>query len=280
MTDSRPYVGRFAPTPSGPLHFGSLVAAVGSWLDARVQAGQWHLRIDDLDGPRVVPGSIDSILKTLERFGLEWDGDVLYQSVRFQAYMEAVNALVKMQRTFPCACTRKQLAGHEIYPGTCKMAPNVDPRSLRFSVETGTVSWIDGGLGAMAMDLTTEVGDFVLRNAHGIYSYHLANVIDDMHLGITHVVRGADLAPFTAAHLHLQATLGGDVVRYHHLPLVLDERGRKLSKQTHAPSVDDQPTSETLQAVFAHLGMPQVELAPVSMMLVEAQRHWRHRGAH
>jgi glutamyl-Q tRNA(Asp) synthetase len=256
------------------------VAAVGSWLDARVQAGQWHLRIDDLDGPRVVPGSIDSILKTLERFGLEWDGDVLYQSVRFQAYMEAVNALVKMQRTFPCACTRKQLAGHEIYPGTCKMAPNVDPRSLRFSVETGTVSWIDGGLGAMAMDLTTEVGDFVLRNAHGIYSYHLANVIDDMHLGITHVVRGADLAPFTAAHLHLQATLGGDVVRYHHLPLVLDERGRKLSKQTHAPSVDDQPTSETLQAAFAHLGMPQVELAPVSRMLVEAQRHWRHRGAH
>ena len=275
MTDPHPYVGRFAPTPSGPLHFGSLVAAVGSWLDARAHSGQWHLRIDDLDGPRVAPGSIDSILHALERFGLEWDGHVLYQSNRFDAYRDALNALVDAQRTFPCACTRKQLAGQSIYPGTCKGAPDVEPRSIRFSVGTGPVAWEDGGLGAMSMDLVSEVGDFGLRNAHGIYSYHLANVVDDMYLGVTHVVRGADLAPFTAAHLHLQSTLGGAEVRYHHLPLALDDRGRKLSKQTHAPAVDDRPVSEALQAVLEHLGLPMVQPGPASKMLAEAQGHWQ-----
>ena len=278
MTDQRPYVGRFAPTPSGPLHFGSLVAAVGSWLDARVHAGQWHVRIDDLDGPRVAPGSIDSILKTLERFELEWDGDVLYQSDRFDAYEAALSALVENQRTFPCACTRKQLSGQTIYPGTCKGASDVEPRSVRFAVETGAVAWEDGGLGTMSMDLVSEVGDFGLRNAHGIYSYHLANVVDDMHLRITHVVRGADLAPFTAAHLYLQRALGGDEVRYHHLPLVLDDRGRKLSKQTHAPAVDNLPVSEALNAVFGHLGLPTVLSGSPSTMLSEAEAHWRNRA--
>ena len=277
MTDLQPYVGRFAPTPSGPLHFGSLVAAVGSWLDARAHSGKWHLRIDDLDGPRVAPGSIDSILNTLERFNLEWDGDVVYQSTRFDAYEAALTSLVEMKRTFPCACTRKQLAGHAIYPGTCKGAADVEPRSMRFAMDAGAVAWEDGGLGAMTMDLVSEVGDFGLRNAHGIYSYHLANVVDDMHLGITHVVRGADLAPFTAAHLHLQRTLGGDEVYYHHLPLALDDRGRKLSKQTHAPAVDDLPVSEALNAVFGHLGLPSVESGSPSTMLAEAEAHWRDR---
>lgn len=129
----------------------------------------------------------------------------------------------------------------------------------------------------MTMDLDSEVGDFGLRNAHGIYSYHLANVVDDMHLGITHVVRGADLAPFTAAHVHLQRTLGGDEIRYHHLPLALDDRGRKLSKQTHAPAVDDLPVSEALNTVFGHLGLASVEPGSPSAMLAEAQAHWRDR---
>ena len=246
-------------------------------MDARAHAGQWHLRIDDLDGPRVAKGSIDSILKTLERFELEWDGDVLHQSDRFDAYEAALSDLVEMQRTFPCACTRKQLSGQTIYPGTCKGASNVEPRSVRFSVETGTVVWEDGGLGTKSMDLVSEVGDFGLRNAHGIYSYHLANVVDDMHLGITHVVRGADLAPFTGVHLHLQRTLGGNEVRYHHLPLALDDRGRKLSKQTHAPAVDDVPVSEALHAVFGHLGLPAVSTGSPKTMLLEAQAHWRDR---
>ena len=246
-------------------------------MDARAHAGQWHLRIDDLDGPRVAKGSIDSILKTLERFGLEWDGDVLYQSDRFDAYEAALSDLAEMQRTFPCACTRKELSGQTIYPGTCKGASNVEPRSVRFALETGTVVWEDGGLGKMTVDLVSEVGDFGLRNAHGIYSYHLANVVDDMHLGITHVVRGADLAPFTAAHLHLQRTLGGDEVHYHHLPLALDERGRKLSKQTHAPAVDDVPVSEALHSVFGHLGLPAVSTGSPTPMLLEALAHWRCR---
>ena len=242
-----------------------------------MHAGKWHLRIDDLDGPRVVPGSIDSILKTLERFDLEWDGDVVHQSTRFDAYEEALTSLVEMKRTFPCACTRKQLAGHVIYPGTCKGAADVEPRSVRFAVEAGVVDWQDGGLGTMSMDLSSEVGDFGLSNAHGIYSYHLANVVDDMHLGITHVVRGADLAPFTAAHLHLQRILGGDEVRYHHLPLAVDDRGRKLSKQTHAPAMDEVPVAEALNAVFEHLRLPTASPGSPSTMLAEAKRHWRNR---
>lgn len=254
-----------------------MVAAVGSWLDARAHAGQWHVRIDDLDGPRVAPGSIDSILKTLEQFELEWDGEVLYQSDRSDAYEEALSALVDSQLTFPCACTRKQLSGQTIYPGTCKGSSDVEPRWVRFAVETGAVAWEDRGLGTMSMDLVSEVGDIALRNPHGIYSYHLANVVDDMHLGITHVVRGADLAPFTAVHLHLQRTLGGDEVRYHHLPLALDDLGRKLSKQTQAPAVDDVPVSEILDAVFGHLGLPTVLPGSPSTMLAEAEAHWRNR---
>ena len=277
VTDSRPYVGRFAPTPSGPLHFGSLVAAVGSWLDARVHSGQWRLRIDDLDSQRIAPGSIHSILKTLERFGLVWDGEVLYQSSRFDAYFEALNTLGEARKTFPCSCTRKQLSGFEIYPGTCRGEYNVEPRSIRFSVGLGTVNWMDAGLGLMKKDLASEIGDFVLRNAHGVYGYHLANVVDDIHQGVTHVVRGADLAPFTAAHILLQETLGGDKVQYHHLPLAVDERGRKLSKQTHAPAVDLMSTHSALQAVFVHLKLPMVEQGTSEAMLADAIVHWRNR---
>lgn len=274
MTDVRPYAGRFAPTPSGPLHFGSMVAAVGSWLDARCRGGRWYLRIDDLDPPRVAEGSVESILATLDAFGLDWDGEVLYQSERFDAYEQAVSFLKAQGLTFPCGCTRKDLAGAEVYPGTCRNEPGVEPRSLRFRMESESVVWFDKGSGTMQDNPEVNVGDFVLKNAHGIYSYHLANAVDDIHLGITHVVRGADLAPFASAHMHVQRTLGGADISYHHLPLVLDADGHKLSKQTRAEPVDVNRPADALKFVFAHLGLAPVCGNNAKEMLNWATEQW------
>lgn len=277
MTSDEPYAGRFAPTPSGPLHFGSLVAAVGSWLDARSQGGHWYLRIDDLDPPRVAKGSVDSILSTLEAFGLVWDGAVLFQSERLDAYEQAVSVLESRGQTFACACTRKDLAGTDVYPGTCRDAQGIESRSIRFRMEADEVRWHDKGLGFMQGNPAVDVGDFVLKNAHGLFSYHLANAVDDIHLGITHVVRGADLAPFTSAHLHVQRMLGGADTAYHHLPLALDPEGNKLSKQTQAEPVDSSDSVSVLNAVFKHLGLPSVQGNNASDLLEQAMEQWSDR---
>ena len=249
-----------------------MVAAVGSWLDARSNNGRWYLRIDDLDPPRVAAGSVESILGTLQAFGLNWDGEVLYQSERFDAYEQAVLLLKARGLTFPCACTRKDLAGAEVYPGTCRHVLGVEPRSLRFRMESEAVVWHDQGLGEMQGNAASDVGDFVLKNAHGIYSYHLANAVDDIHLGITHVVRGSDLAPFTPAHMHVQRMLGGEDISYHHLPLALDADGHKLSKQTQAEPVDVNQAVEVLKAVFTHLGLPPMEGNNARELLARATR--------
>lgn len=275
MTKESSYAGRFAPTPSGPLHFGSMVAAVGSWLDARSHGGRWYLRMDDLDAPRVAAGSVESILSTLEAFSLHWDGEVLFQSERFDAYEHVVSSLTARGLTFPCACTRKDLAGTEVYPGTCRDVPNTMPRALRFKMESEQVVWHDKGLGAMRGNPATDVGDFVLKNAHGMFSYHLANAVDDIHLGITHVVRGADLAPFTSAHVRVQRTLGGADISYHHLPLAFDADGHKLSKQTRAEPVDIDRAADVLKAVFTHLGLPPYRGSNPKELLAQATRQWK-----
>lgn len=256
-----------------------MVAAVGSWLDARARGGKWYVRIDDLDAPRVAPGSIRSILSTLEGFGLEWDGEVAYQSDQFDAYRAALVDLTQRGLTFDCACSRKDLGGAQVYPGTCRDASGVLPRSVRFRSPGGIVSWSDGGLGPVEVDASAEVGDFLLRNAHGIYSYHLANVVDDIRMGITDVVRGADLAPFTPAHLQLQEVLGGMRIHYHHLPLALDADGHKLSKQTLAPPVEGARAPEVLSEVFHHLGLKRVEKGDVPAMLRAALQLWTRGGA-
>lgn len=216
-------IGRFAPTPSGPLHFGSLVAAVASYLDARGRGGKWLVRIEDIDTPRVAPGSADDILRTLEQFGFEWDGEVLYQSTRLDAYRETLDRLKRDGHVFPCSCTRTTTE-----PCRCTSGPRW---RVRFPGD-----------------------DFTVLRADGIFAYHLAVVVDDAYQGVTDVVRGADLLDSTPQQMHLQKLLGLPTPRYVHIPIVTNEKGEKLSKQTHAPPLDVSRAPELLRDAVRFLG--------------------------
>ncbi len=236
-----PYVGRFAPSPTGALHFGSLVAALASWLDARRAGGRWLLRMEDLDTPRVMPGAADRILRQLEGIGLEWDGPVVYQSARLDLYEEAMRKLG--DQLYPCACTRKELEdsalaidGSRIYPGTCRggLPTGKTGRALRVRTHDRPICFTDRVQGDIVQSLEREVGDFVVRRADGLFAYQLAVVVDDAAQGVTDVVRGADLLDSTARQIHLQRLLGLATPRYLHLPVATNAQGEKLSKQTHA----------------------------------------------
>ena len=256
-----PYRGRFAPTPSGPLHFGSLVAALGSHLEAKSRQGEWLLRIEDVDPPRVVAGAADAILRTLEAFGLEWDGPVMRQGQRGEAYRTAFDELSRLGLVYACNCSRKQLAetarrglDGPVYPGTCRAAHH-GGGAWRFHVSEARVAFRDALLGHVACDLAGECGDFVLRRADGVYSYQLAVVVDDAEQGVTHVVRGADLLTSTPRQIALQEALGLPTPEYMHLPVVLDAHGDKLSKQTLASPVDPADPLPALLAAAAFLGL-------------------------
>lgn len=234
-------LGRFAPSPTGPLHLGSLLAAVGSYLDARANGARWLVRIEDLDTPRVVPGCADQHLRTLQDFGFEWDGEVLYQSTRREAYRAAIAELTAAGRTFECSCSRKELAAGGTddapgYPGTCRRGPQKPgPTSLRFRVSDTSIHFHDVFQGPQECDLTT-CGDVVIRRRDGLASYQLAVVVDDAFQQVTRVVRGADLLASTPWQLDLQSALGLARPIYGHLPLVLEPDGTKLSKSRHALS--------------------------------------------
>jgi glutamyl-Q tRNA(Asp) synthetase len=257
------YVGRFAPSPSGPLHFGSLVAAAASWLDARAARGRWLLRIEDLDTPRAQPGAADDILRALERFGFTWDGPVLYQSLRGARYEAALQRL--QASTYWCGCTRREIAdsalglaadGAQIYPGTCRagLPAGKAPRTLRLDVGRHTISFVDRVQGPCAQDLAREVGDFVLYRADGQVAYQLAVVVDDAEQGVTDVVRGADLLDSTGRQIHLQRLLGYPQPRYLQVPVAVNANGEKLSKQTGARALDPSRRDELLPRVLAFLG--------------------------
>ncbi|MDD5365063.1 MAG: tRNA glutamyl-Q(34) synthetase GluQRS [Gallionellaceae bacterium] len=257
------YRGRFAPTPSGPLHFGSLVAALGSYLEARSHDGAWLLRIEDVDPPRVAAGSADAILHTLEAFGFEWDGPVMYQSRRGEAYRAAVDELWHLGLVYACACSRKQLSevarrgvDGPVYPGTCRTRQHAD-RALaqRFRVPDSRVIFHDNLLGHVACNVASECGDFVLRRADGIYSYQLAVVVDDAEQGVSHVVRGADLLTSTPRQIVLQQALDLPTPAYLHLPVAFDEQGAKLSKQTLAQPVESASPLAALRAAARFLGL-------------------------
>jgi len=257
------YRGRFAPTPSGPLHFGSLVAALGSYLEAKTRGGAWLLRIEDVDPPRVVADSVDSILRSLDGFGFEWDGPVMYQSQRGEAYCAALDELRHLGLVYACACSRKQLSevtrrgvDGPVYPGTCLTRQHAD-RALaqRFMVPDSRVVFRDDLLGHVACNVAGECGDFVLRRADGIYTYQLAVVVDDADQGISHVVRGADLLTSTPRQIVLQQALGLPTPAYLHLPVALDEHGAKLSKQTLAQPVDSAFPLAALRAAAGFLGL-------------------------
>lgn len=274
-----PYRGRFAPSPTGPLHFGSLVAAAASFLEARSKGGEWLVRIEDLDRDRVRPGAADRILADLERLGFEWDGEVVWQSERNEAYRAAFEKLRESGWVYPCGCTRKEIAEAGRYPGRCAngLPPDKKARAWRVRTDGVAVSFLDGLQGAQSQDVAAEVGDFVVLRADGLFAYQLAVVVDDAAQGITDVVRGADLLDSTARQIHLQGLLGLEKPGYAHIPVATDEEGNKLSKQTLAPALDDGSEPAQLSAALTFLGhAPPAELraAPVRELWDWAKQSW------
>lgn len=286
------YRGRFAPSPTGALHFGSLVAALAGWLDARAVGGQWLLRIDDLDTPRNRPGATDAILRTLEGLGLHWDGEVRVQSRHLDAYRAALEALRVAGHAYPCACTRTEVAaaatrsGIEgpVYPGTCRdgLPAGRSARAWRVRVDDRAVGFDDRIRGRIVQHLESDIGDFVVHRADGIFAYQLAVVVDDAAQGITDVVRGADLLDSTPRQVRLQQLLALPVPRHAHLPLALNAQRQKLSKQTFAPAVElregdgaDDAAVPWLRRTLAFLGQP---LPPIDAgrdaLLAFATAHW------
>lgn len=273
-------VGRFAPSPSGPLHFGSVVTAVASFLDARAHGGRWLLRIDDLDPPRIEVGATDRILATLEALALEWDGAVVYQSARSDAYAQALAQLLEGEQAYRCRCARKDL-GAGPYPGTCRQA-DLSATGARLAwrvrVDDHAIRINDCVQGEYVQRLAQHCGDFVVRRADGVYAYHLAAVVDDAWSGVTHITRGSDLLESSPRQVHLQRLLGLPTPRYAHLPLVLDTNGDKLSKQTYASAVDGPSAPRALFQALDFLGLaPPVALmgAATAELLAWALPRWR-----
>ncbi len=268
------YRGRFAPSPTGPLHAGSLVAALASWLDARAHGGSWLVRIEDVDTPRCVPGADQRILQQLAACGLVSDEPVVWQSQRGDLYQTAFERLIASGQAYPCACSRKDTAAARtaqgvarerhhaaVYPGTCRPEHGGlhgrSPRAWRFHLPAeAAVRWSDNRLGAQQQDVAAEVGDFVLQRADGLWAYQLAVVVDDAAQGITHVVRGEDLADNTPRQILLQRALAYPAPIYHHTPLVLGANGEKLSKQNGAPARDVSHPLRALGAAADALGLP------------------------
>ena len=241
------YRGRFAPTPSGPLHLGSLVAAVGSYVEAKSHKGEWLLRIENLDPLREVSGASGEILKVLEKLGMEWDRSVVYQSQRTEAYRAALATLEKQRLIYPCSCSRKEimdstLSGIEgpVYPGTCRdhLHRRTSPVAWRIRTDNKPIEFVDSLQGPVRHRLQQDVGDFVLRRSDGVFAYQLAVVVDDAEQGVTHVVRGEDLLNSTPRQIYLQRRLDYPPPYYSHLPVVVNEEGEKLSKQTRAAPVN------------------------------------------
>ena len=258
------YIGRFAPTPSGHLHFGSLVAALASYLDARSVGGRWLMRMEDLDPPREEPGAQAAILKALESYGFEWDGEMVRQSDRHDAYAEVLNRLFSQGLAYACTCSRKQLEPyHGIYPGLCRNAGHgTEDAAIRIRVPELDYHFIDRVQGEFHQHLGRDVGDFVIRRRDGLYAYQLAVVLDDAWQGITDIVRGADLLDSTPRQLYLQELLGLRQPRYLHIPLITQPDGNKLGKSYRSPPLTaDQATPLLLRALRALGQNPGHELA-------------------
>ena len=269
LIDPMTYRGRFAPSPTGPLHFGSLVSALASWLDARAHGGAWLVRVEDIDGPRTVPGAAEEILSTLEHFGMHADEPPVWQSDRIARYQEALEQLKAAGLVYPCGCTRKEIADSLLhvharnttlaYPGTCRSGLHGKPaRAWRLRVPDGdaaVITFEDRWQGKQTQNLATEVGDFVLRRADDQWAYQLAVVVDDADAGITHIVRGADLMDSTARQIYLQRCLGVPTPEYLHVPVVTNDQGEKLSKQNGATALDNDKPLEALNAAARHLGL-------------------------
>lgn len=287
------YVGRFAPSPSGPLHAGSLATALASWLDARAQDGSWLLRIEDVDTPRTVPGAAEVIMAQLHALGLAWDGEIIWQSRRGDAYQAAFDTLAARGLIYGCGCTRREIAdsalrgqtmpgadGERPYPGTCRhgLPEGRQARAWRLRVPDGLEHFEDRWLGPQEQDVAQAVGDFALRRADGLWAYQLAVVVDDAAQGVTDVVRGADLLSSTARQRVLGRLLDLPPLRYMHVPLILDaSSGLKLSKQNGAPPIDTNAPLKALEAAWQALGFAPFAAAGIAPFLREATARWAAR---
>lgn len=274
-----PYIGRFAPTPSGYLHFGSLVAALASWLDARAAGGRWLVRMEDLDPPREVAGAQAAILQTLDSYGLHWDGEVVYQSLRHDAYQQVIDRLLAQGLAYACTCSRKQLEPYQgIYPGTCRNAGHTtEDAAIRVRVPELLYRFEDRVQGAYSQHLGRESGDFVIRRRDGLYAYQLAVVLDDAWQGVTDIVRGADLLDSTPRNLYLQELLGLPQPRYLHVPLIIQPDGNKLGKSYRSPPLDPDQAAPLLVRALRALGQaPEADLADGSVqdVLGWGVAHW------
>ena len=280
------YIGRFAPSPTGPLHLGSLYAAVASFLQARSREGKWFVRIDDLDSNRNLPGAADGILTTLEAFGLFWDDSVLYQSKQLESYHTALAQLKQQQLLYPCICTRKALiqyhthnSGSKVYPEFCrnKQISENQEHALRIKTKNIDISFTDQLQGKITENLRQQQGDFILKRKDQIIAYQLAVVIDDQIQQVTEIVRGIDLLDSTTRQIYLQQKLGLNPQQYMHIPVIVDQQGCKLSKQTFATAVDHKAARATLFMILNLLKQsPPTELynAPVEQQLVWAVANW------
>jgi glutamyl-Q tRNA(Asp) synthetase len=291
-TAPAPRIGRFAPTPSGPLHLGSLASALASFLDARAHDGRWLVRIEDLDTPRMAPGAEADILRTLEAHGLTWDGPVLRQSARVELYDAALAQLVAAGHGYPCACSRREIAdsateGVEglVYPGTCREGlQGREARALRVRTDALAYAFDDESQGVIQQDIEHEVGDFVVKRADGPFAYQLAVVVDDAAQGVTHVVRGADLLLSTPRQLHLQRLLGLPTPRYRHHPVAVDAAGAKLSKSAGAAGLDPAAPGRNLMRALGVLRQAPppalIDAAPAEVLDWAAQHYDpdRYRG--
>lgn len=289
-----PYIGRFAPSPTGPLHAGSLVAAMASYLDAKAHNGTWLVRIEDIDEARTVAGSAEHILHTLRQFGMQWDGEVVWQSQRKELYQRAFEQLGK--HTYACGCTRREIAdsrigvasdGAAVYPGTCRhgLAPGREARAYRLRVpDIGEIdeeiTFADAWLGESHQHLASEVGDFVLKRADGFWAYQLAVVVDDAAQGVTHVVRGTDLLASTARQIYLQHLLQLPTLQYLHVPVVVNELGEKLSKQTGARELDIEKPVATLSHAASFLGLQLAQANEIASFWKAAIPAWKALRTH
>ena len=269
-------IGRFAPSPSGDLHFGSLVSAVGSYLEAKSASGAWLLRIEDIDPPREVSGSAARIIKDLHRFGLQADGAVLYQSSRLEAYQHAVDQLLEKGLAYPCACTRKDLPASGIYPGTCRngIPEGKTPRSIRFRVTSGKIKFTDRLQGQVSDSPAGISGDFIIRRADGLFAYQLAVVVDDDFQAVSQVVRGADLLDSTSRQICLQEALGVESPDYMHLPVALSADGKKLSKRVQADPVGNQDPVFAVEQALKFLGQNPPTGLSLDTLWNWALEHW------
>lgn len=279
-------VGRFAPSPSGPLHFGSLVAALGSYLSVRNKQGRWLLRIEDLDPPREIPGATAQIIRTLETLGFEWDGDITYQSKRLDLYRDAVREIERTGMAYRCTCSRREITELGLpglegirYPGTCRIAKHQSTdSSIRVVTDDTSIAFEDGVQGRHQQKLQTDVGDFIIQRRGGLMAYQLAVVVDDADQGITEVIRGSDLLSSTPRQIYVQRLLGLDQPVYLHLPVAMHTDGDKLSKQTGAIGINAADGPRMLYQALQFLGqqpLPELISAPAAELLAWGEKNWK-----